>query len=69
MHPHTGERLEFRNFGVFQIHSRPPRLGRNPRTGESVSITEKRVVTFKPGKALKEYVEQGDPNLAMKNDD
>jgi integration host factor subunit beta len=52
-----GQRLEIRNFGVFEVKSRDPRVGRNPRTGEEVPIAEKRVATFKPGKALKELVE------------
>ncbi len=54
-----GERLEIRNFGVFEVKSRDARMGRNPRTGEEVPITEKRVATFKPGKALKELVQSG----------
>lgn len=56
-----GERLEIRNFGVFEVKSRDARMGRNPRTGEEVPITEKRVATFKPGKALKELVQSGIP--------
>jgi len=53
-----GHRLEIRNFGVFEIKVRDARVGRNPRTGETVPIEEKRVAVFKPGKALKERVEQ-----------
>ncbi len=52
-----GHRLEIRNFGVFEVKTRDPRVGRNPRTGEEVPISEKRVATFKPGKAIKELVE------------
>ncbi len=55
-----GERLEIRNFGVFEVKTRDPRVGRNPRTGEEVPIAPKRVATFKPGKALKELVQTGD---------
>ncbi|GMU92237.1 MAG: hypothetical protein AMXMBFR4_12950 [Candidatus Hydrogenedentota bacterium] len=55
-----GQRLEIRNFGVFEVKTRDARIGRNPRTGEEVPISQKRVATFKPGKALKEYVQ--DPN-------
>ena len=51
-----GERLEIRNFGVFEVKSRGSRLGRNPRTGESVNVETKRIAVFKPGKALKERV-------------
>jgi len=52
-----GQRLEIRNFGVFEVKSRDARMGRNPRTGDEVPIKEKKVATFKPGKALKEYVQ------------
>jgi nucleoid DNA-binding protein len=53
----NGQRIEIRNFGVFEIKTRDARIGRNPRTGQEVPISEKRVATFKPGKALKERVE------------
>ncbi len=56
-----GQRLEIRNFGVFEVKKRDARTGRNPRTGQEVSIAEKRVATFKPGTALKEYVEGTGP--------
>ena len=52
-----GDRLEIRNFGVFETKVRNARNGRNPRTGEAVPITKKRVVSFKPGKAIKELVD------------
>ena len=52
-----GNRIEIRGFGSFSINRRPPRMGRNPRYGESVAIPEKRVPHFKPGKALREAVE------------
>jgi len=48
-----GETVELRNFGVFKVKSRRGRLGRNPRTGQEVSVPEKRVVVFKPGLILK----------------
>ena len=54
-----GNRLEIRNFGVFEIKVRDARVGRNPRTGEAVPILEKRIAVFKPGKALKTLVERG----------
>lgn len=54
-----GNRLEIRNFGVFEVKSRDARIGRNPRTGQAVPITGKRVAIFKPGKALKQLVESG----------
>ena len=53
----AGHRIEIRGFGSFSINRRPPRMGRNPRSGESVAIPEKRVPHFKPGKALREAVE------------
>ena len=53
-----GDRIEIRGFGSFSINRRPPRMGRNPRSGESVHIPEKRVPHFKPGKALRESVDQ-----------
>jgi len=54
-----GHRIEIRGFGSFTINRRPPRVGRNPRSGESVQIPEKRVPHFKPGKALRESVDPG----------
>ncbi len=52
------ERIEIRGFGSFKLHERPPRTGRNPRTGEVVNIPAKRVPHFKPGKELRERVDQ-----------
>ena len=48
-----GERIEIRNFGVFRVKVTRPKIGRNPQTGESISLPAKRKVTFKPGKLLK----------------
>jgi integration host factor subunit beta len=53
-----GHRIEIRGFGSFAISHRPPRVGRNPRSGEPVTIPEKLVPHFKPGKALREAVDQ-----------
>jgi integration host factor subunit beta len=53
-----GHRVEIRGFGSFSVNRRPPRLGRNPRSGESVAIPEKRVPHFKPGKGLRESVDK-----------
>ena len=58
-----GHRIELRGFGTFSINRRPPRMGRNPRSGESVAIPEKRVPHFKPGKALREAVDARTPAL------
>lgn len=59
-----GNRLEIRNFGVFELKVRDARIGRNPRTGDAVPIQKKRVAVFKPGKALKELVETTEPQSA-----
>lgn len=53
----VGERIEIRGFGSFSLHKRPPRIGRNPKTGESVSLAEKHVPHFKPGKELRDRVD------------
>ncbi len=53
-----GHRIEVRGFGSFSVNRRPPRMGRNPRSGEAVHIPEKRVPHFKPGKALREAVDE-----------
>ena len=52
----TGERIEIRGFGSFSLHFRPPRVGRNPKTGESVALPGKYVPYFKPGKELRDRV-------------
>ena len=51
-----GDRIEIRGFGSFSLHYRAPRIGRNPRTGESVGLTGKFVPHFKPGKELRDRV-------------
>jgi integration host factor subunit beta len=52
----NGERIEIRGFGGFSLRHRPPRLGRNPKTGEAVQLPAKIVLHFKPGKELKDRV-------------
>ncbi|MBI1265266.1 MAG: integration host factor subunit beta [Alphaproteobacteria bacterium] len=52
-----GDRVELRGFGAFSVRHRPPREGRNPRTGEQVSVKEKHVPFFKTGKELRERVD------------
>lgn len=52
----NGERIEIRGFGSFSLHYRAPRIGRNPKTGESVSLDEKYVPHFKPGKEMRDQV-------------
>ncbi|KRG71118.1 integration host factor subunit beta [Pseudoxanthomonas dokdonensis] len=56
-----GDRIEVRGFGSFSLHYRPPRLGRNPKTGESVALPAKHVPHFKPGKELRERVSDVTP--------
>ena len=51
-----GERIEIRGFGSFSLHYRPPRIGRNPKTGDPVALPGKYVPHFKPGKELRERV-------------
>ena len=53
-----GHRIEIRGFGSFSITRRPPRVGRNPRSGAQVQVPEKLVPHFKPGKALREAVDK-----------
>ena len=48
-----GEVIELRNFGIFKVKSRKPRIGRNPKTGVEVPIPERKVVTFKAGMVMK----------------
>ena len=49
-----GNRVELRGFGAFSVKRRPARIGRNPRTGDSVAVAEKFVPFFKTGKDLRE---------------
>ena len=51
-----GKRIEIRGFGTFKINYRPPRTGRNPKSGEKVPVPEKFVPHFKPGRELRERV-------------
>ena len=60
----SGERIEIRGFGSFSLHYRAPRIGRNPKTGESVGLAGKHVPHFKPGKELRDRV-----NRALEQDD
>ena len=53
-----GDRIEIRGFGSFALNYRPPRVGRNPKSGEKVSVPAKWVPHFKPGKELRERVDQ-----------
>ena len=54
-----GEKIELRGFGSFRVRERGARRGRNPKTGDPVNIPAKRVPYFKPGKELKELINEG----------
>ena len=54
----SGERIEIRGFGSFSLHYREPRQGRNPKTGDTVELEGKHVPHFKPGKEMRERVNQ-----------
>lgn len=51
-----GERVEFRGFGAFSVRTRSPRIAKNPRTGEKVSVEERSIPHFKTGKLLHEML-------------
>ena len=61
-----GDRIEIRGFGSFSLHFRPPRIGRNPKTGEAVSLSGKYVPHFKPGKDLRKRANSS-RNFPIKN--
>ena len=52
-----GQRIEIRGFGSFDLNYRPPRIGRNPKSGEKVKVPEKYVPHFKAGKEMRERVD------------
>ena len=54
-----GDRVELRGFGAFSVKRRDARLGRNPRTGDSVRVAEKHIPFFKTGKQLRDRLNQG----------
>ena len=54
-----GEKVDLRGFGAFQLNEKKERQGRNPRTGETMTIAARRVCVFKPGKELAERVNTG----------
>ena len=51
-----GDKIEIRNFGVFKIKKRKPRIGRNPRTNQPVPVPERKTVVFKPGLEMKQRI-------------
>lgn len=63
----SGDRIEIRDFGSFDLRHRPARLARNPKTGESVQLPVKTVVHFKPGKQMRERVDASREQYKIKN--
>lgn len=63
----SGDRIEIRGFGSFSLHFRPPRMGRNPKTGDAVALPGKHVPHFKPGKELRERVNASRPLVSIDN--
>ncbi len=61
----TGERIEIRGFGSFALHFRPPRMGRNPKTGEAVALPGKPAPQLTPGKELRERVNLAEEDAAL----
>jgi integration host factor subunit beta len=55
----SGNRVELRGFGAFSVKNRPARMGRNPRTGTTVYVSEKYVPFFKSGKEMRERLNRG----------
>ncbi len=62
----NGERIEIRGFGSFSLHYRPPRTGRNPKTGDSVTLGAKYVPHFKPGMEMRERVNRNMAAVGIK---
>lgn len=60
-----GERIEIRGFGSFAVHTRPPKQGRNPKTGVAVQVAQKHVPHFKAGKELREQVDFTGSNCTL----
>ncbi|MGD8308775.1 MAG: integration host factor subunit beta [Chromatiales bacterium] len=64
----SGDRIEIRGFGSFSLHYRPPRMGRNPKTGAAVALAGKHVPHFKPGKELRDRVNEAAQHLGEVQD-
>src|SRR5438094_660598 len=65
----SGKRIEIRGFGSFSLHHRPPRNAHNPKTGEKVITKAKYSPHFKPGKSLRERVDESKGTIAIQEDD
>ena len=64
-----GRRVELRGFGAFSIQRRAPRVGRNPRTGEAVQVSDKYIPRFKPGRELKIKLNEKQSSSESKEED
>ncbi|NOS87919.1 MAG: integration host factor subunit beta [Methylococcaceae bacterium] len=62
-------RIEIRGFGTFSLHHHPARAGRNPKTGEILNLSAKRLVHFKPGKALRDRIDDTRLEFPISNGD
>ena len=62
---HSGEKVELRGFGSFRLRRRESRKGRNPKTGDRVDVPSKQVPYFKPGKELKELINQVSDSISV----
>ena len=60
-----GENLKISGFGSFEIKEKSPRNGRNPQTGETITISRRRVLSFKPSSVLKAQINQGNPECVQ----
>ena len=65
----NGDRIEIRGFGSFNLHYRPPRRAHNPKTGERVFTEAKHTPHFKPGKELRDRVNESRATTAIKDHD
>src|SRR2546427_3583042 len=65
----TGEDVKLSGFGNFQIRTKAPRPGRNPRTGEAIPIEARRVVTFHASSKLKEQIQEGTTGSASRSEE
>ncbi|MFN5745320.1 MAG: integration host factor subunit beta [Methylococcaceae bacterium] len=63
----SGKRIEVRGFGSFSLRYRAPRVGRNPKTGTQVDLSSKYVPHFKPGKELRDWVNDSRTEIALKS--
>ncbi len=63
----SGERIEVRGFGAFSLRQHPARIGRNPKTGETVHLPSRSVVHFKPGLDMRDRVDAARHQYLIKN--